>query len=193
MSKSGRVALVLLFILVLISLGMNVFLYWQINQTRQKGLELVRTARGALPGAISELEAFEKTTITHDFQINQEFPVQTEIAIKQTLDIPIQTTVPISQVIDTTVMVGAPGTDLAIPLPVNVPVNVEIPIDTTVSITIDRTVPISTTIPLDLTVPLAIKVSETDLAQYIEQLRAGLKSLDEILAGIEQSLRIRNF
>ncbi|MBI1880555.1 MAG: hypothetical protein HYR94_20450 [Chloroflexi bacterium] len=137
-----------------------------------------------MPAAISELEAFEKTTIAYEVQINQEFPVQTEIPINQTLEIPIQANVPISQTISTTVMVGAPGTDLTIPLPVNVPVNVEVPIDTSVSITVDRTIPISTTIPLDLTVPLAIKVSETGLAKYIEQLRSGLKSLDEMLAAI---------
>ncbi len=185
MSKSGKVALILLFILVLISLGLNVYLYWQISQVRQKGLGLVGNIRSALPTAISELEAFQKTTITQDIRIKQEFPIQAEIPFNQTLDIPIQATVPISQVINTTVTLGAPGSGLAIPVDVNVPVNVDVPIETSVSITIDRTLPISTTIPLDLTVPLAIKVNETGLAKYIEQLRTGLKSLDEMLAQLE--------
>jgi hypothetical protein len=185
MTRSGKIAIILLFLLVLSSLGLNFWLVWQINQAQQKGLELVREVRGGLPSAIGELEAFEQATITYEVKIKQDFPIQAEIPFDETLEVPIQLTVPISQTIKTTVMVDPLGTGLDIPVEINVPVDLEVPIDTTVPIALERTIPISTTIPLHLSVPLAIKVSETNLAKHIMQLRSGLASLDEMLARFE--------
>ena len=186
MSRSGKIALTILSILVLISLGFNILLYVEISRLQQRGLGFVRDVRGGLPQAISKLEAFEKTTIQYKVQIKQEFPVQAEIPFNETLDIPIQLTVPISQEIKTTVMIDPLNTGLSIPVEVNVPVDLEIPIDTTLPISIERTIPISTTIPLDLDVPLNIVVSETELAPYLAQLRTGLIALEQALARLEQ-------
>ncbi|MBE7470482.1 MAG: hypothetical protein DPW09_29510 [Anaerolineae bacterium] len=185
MTKGGKIAIILLFLLVLSSLALNFWLYWQLNMAQQKVAGLVRQVRAGLPEAIDELESFEQATLTYEINIQQEFPVQTEIPFNETFEVPIQLTVPISQTIHTSVMIDPLGTGLQIPVEVNVPVNVEVPIDTSVPIAIERSIPISTTIPLDLNVPLAIKVAETDLAQYVAQLRTGLASLDEILAGLE--------
>jgi hypothetical protein len=185
MSKNGKIVIVLLFILVFLSLALNSWLIWQLLRLQQQSQALVQTVRAGLPAAISQLEAFEKATLTYEVPIKQELPIQAEIPFNETLDIPIETSVPISQTINTTVNVDPLGTGLEIPIELNVPVNVEIPVNTTVSIPIERTIPISTTIPLDLNIPLAIKVSETDLAKYIEQLRSGLASLDKVLAELE--------
>ena len=185
MSKNGKIIIVLLFILVFLSLGLNSWLIWQLLRLQQQSQALVETVRSGLPQAISELENFEKATIKYEVPIKQEFPIETEIPFNETLDIPIETSVPISQTISTTVNVDPLGTGLEIPIAVNVPVNVEIPVKTTVSIPIERTIPISTTISLDLNIPLAIKVSETDLAKYVEQLRTGLVALDKVLAELE--------
>lgn len=186
MSRNGKIALILLFILVLISVGFNIFLYWQMSRLRQAGLGFVRDIRSGLPQAINEVEAFEKATIQYEVQVNQEFPVQTEIPFNETLDIPIQLTVPISQEIKTTVMIDPLNSGVSIPVEVNVPVNMEIPIDTSIPISIERTIPISTSVPLDFPVPLNIVVSETELAPYLARLRTGLIALDQVLAEVEQ-------
>ncbi len=185
MTKGGRIAIVLLFLLVLSSLAMNFWLYWQLQVNHQKAVGLVRQVRAGLPGAIDKLEAFEQSTITYKVNLQQEFPIQAEVPFNETFDVPIKLTVPISQTINTSVTIDPFGTGVGIPVDINVPVNLEVPIDTSVPIAIERTIPISTTVPLDLNVPLEIKMSETDLAGYVSQLRNGLASLDEMLAGLE--------
>lgn len=185
MTKGGRIAIILLFLLVLSSLALNFWLYWQLHLNQQKAVGLVRQVRAGLPEAIDELEAFERATITYEVNIQQELPIETEIPFNETFEVPIQLTVPISQTVNTSVMIDPLGTGLEIPVAINVPVNLEVPIDTSVPIAIERPIPISTTVPLDLKVPLEIKVDETDLAGYIAHLRNGLTSLDEILAGLE--------
>lgn len=185
MSKGGKIAVILLFILVFLSLALNGFLLWQLYQARQQGLRLAQAVRQGLPQAISGVEAFEKSTLQFKVQVKQDFPVQADIPFEVALDVPVQLTVPISQEIKTTVMVDPFNSGLSVPIDVAVPIDLELPIDTTVPISVAQTIPISTTIPLALDVPIAIKVSETELAGYLEQLRSGLTALNEILSQME--------
>lgn len=188
MSQGTKIAITGLFILVLLSLGLNGLLIWQWwtfqQQTQQTIQQLRPLLQANLAQASADLESFAQSTIEFDLQVQQEFPVQVEAPFRETLEIPIQTTVPISQEIQTTIMVSPlPGVN--IPTEVTVPVNLEIPIDLTIPISIDRTIPISTTVPLDINVPIAIDVSETGLAVYLERLRAGLDSFEQALSALE--------
>lgn len=189
MPRSAKISIILLFVLVLLSLSLNGLLLWQWWRFQQRVEQTIENSKPivqeALTQAISDLETFEQSTITADIHVQQEFPVQVEIPFRETIDVPIQTTIPISQEIKTTVFIDPLQTGLSIPTDVTVPVNLEVPIDLTVPVSIDRTIPISTTLPIDLNVPVAIKLSETELAPYLERLRTGLISFNQTLANLE--------
>ena len=188
MSQGVKAAIISLFILVLLSLGLNGVLIWQWWTFQQRTKQTVQTlqpiVQASLSQAITDLEAFEQSTLEFDLEVQQEFPVQAEIPFQQTLEVPIQTTIPISQEIQTTIMVS-PLPGLQIPTDVSVPVNLEIPIDLLIPISVDRTIPISTTVPLDINVPIVIEVGQTGLAPYLERLRHGLTSLNQALSTIK--------
>lgn len=189
MSRSAKIVIVILFILVLLSLGLNGLLMWQwwsfrqqVKATMQEFQPVIHEALGQ---AIAELETFEQSSLEFEIQIQQDFPVQVEIPFNETVEVPIQTTIPIKQEIQTTVVIDPLQTGLEIPTDVTVPVDLEVPIDLNIPVSIERTIPISTTIPLDLNVPLSIDVGQTDLAPYIERLRSALISFDQTLSDLE--------
>lgn len=189
MSKGSKIAVTVLFILVLLSLGLNGLLIWQWWTFQQQAQKTIQNYESMISAGLSQarddLESFEQSTLEFEIQIQQEFPVQVEIPFQETLEVPIQTTIPISQEIQTTIMIDPFQTGFTIPTDVSVPVNLEVPIDMNIPVSIDRTIPISTAVPLDLNVPIVIEVSETELAPYLERLRTGLASFEEALSTIE--------
>ena len=194
MSKSAKFFLTLLFILVGLSLGLNIFLLWQLQRLEQQARNVTQNlgtmAKGSLDQAITDLEAFQEAKIDFNVRVNEDFPVQVDIPFKETLDVPIQLTIPISQEIKTTVLLDPLKTGQGIPVDVAMPVNIDVPIDTSIPISIDRTIPISTTVPLNLDVPITVNLGETDLSGYIGRLHDSLVSfnafLDQTLSGLEQ-------
>ena len=192
--KSLKVSIITLFILVFISLGLNLYLILQLVRVRQQAINTVQefkpVAQNVLTEVDRELTEFQESTIAFNVDIKQDFPIQMAIPINEIVQIPISVTLPIQQEFETTIIMDPLQTGLEIPVDVVVPVDVEVPIDMIIPIEIDRTVPISTTIPLDLDLPIAIEVSDTDLADYIEQLRQGLAGaqeyIEQITTGIEQ-------
>jgi hypothetical protein len=186
MSKGTKVTITLLFILVLLSLALNGFLVWQWWSFRQQAqtmlAEAEQTVKTMISQAVTDLEAFENSTIEFDIRVEQELPLQMEIPFNETVDVPIQTTIPISQEIETTILLDPFQSGLEIPTNVTVPVNMNVPIDLNVAIALDRPLPISTTIPIDVNVPVSIEINETELAPYLERLRNNLVSLEKELS-----------
>lgn len=186
MTRGAKISIVILFILVLLSLGLNGYLIWQwltFQQQTQQTVQAYQTmASEGLAQAITDLESFEQATIQFEIEVQQEFPVQVEIPFQETIDVPIQTTIPINQEIQTTIMLDPFQAGLAIPTDITVPVEMEFPIDLTIPVSVDRTIPISTSVPLDLSVPIAIEIGETELAPYLERLRLSLESFEQSLS-----------
>ncbi|MBN1220311.1 MAG: hypothetical protein JXM69_15385 [Anaerolineae bacterium] len=193
MSKTAKTFFVILFILVLVSLGLNGFLLWKLNQTEQQARTIARTVgpkvQEALKQTLTDLETFEDSTIEFNVAVDEEFPVQVDIPFKEKIDIPVQLTVPINQQIDTTILLDPLGTGQGFPVDVTVPVDIEIPIDTSIPVAIDRTIPISTSIPLHLNVPITVEIGDTELAGYIGRLREGLAAFDPLLEQLLTELK----
>jgi len=185
-SRTRKAIWGLLVVLVFLSLGLNGFLLWQWRSFQRQVGSLRQTAREATSQAITELEAFQKSTLRFDFQVNEAVPIQAEIPFRDALEAPIHTTIPIRQAVDTTVTVDLPQFGLRLPVDVTVPLDLEIPVDLSVPVSIDRTVPISTTVPVSLSVPIVVKMDETELAPYVERLRAGLVAFDQVLSDVGQ-------
>lgn len=193
MSRTAKIVVGLIFILVVISLGLNLFLIAQLRQVQSQASTAAKEfgpqIQGALDEIIADLADFENSSIEVAVDVEQEFPIEVEIPFNEEIEVPIQMTVPISQVIETTITLDLLGTGAGIPIDIAVPIDLEIPIENTVVVPINRTIPISTTVPLDLSVPVAINLGETELGPAIVRLREGLISfsdfLDQLLAKVE--------
>ena len=165
MSTTVKTLFIILFVLVIISLGLNLYLVWQLQQARQEVKAVVQEVgpgvQKSLEQTIADLETFRNTTLEFKVAVDEEFPVEAQIPFKETIEVPIKLTVPIKQNIDTTIVIDVLGKGL--PVDVSVPVDVEVPIDTTITVPIDRTIDVSTTVPLKLDVPIALEIGETEV------------------------------
>ena len=191
MSTTVKTLFIILFVLVFISLGLNVYLVWQLQQTQQEVKAVVQKVgpdvQTSLEQTIADLEAFQNATLEFKVAIDEEFPIEAQIPFNETIDVPIKLTVPIQQDIDTTIVIDVLGQGL--PVDVSVPVDVEVPIDTTITVPIDRTIDVSTTVPLKLDVPIALEIGDTELAGYVDRIRESLVSFDTMLGQILAELQ----
>jgi hypothetical protein len=186
-----RIGSVLLWCLVFLSLGLNLYLLYALQQARLLAIETI----GEAARSISVLAG---QTIQYTLPVHQDIPVRTSVAIDETLSVPVSAhltqtvpvraiipfrdtlTVPVSTVIpvETTfqVPVNIPLVGqqfIAIPISATIPVSLstpvsisrEIPVATNVYIDApigtEATVTISHTIPVSVTVPLELEVPVT--------------------------------
>lgn len=181
--KALKASIIVLFILVFLSLGLNLYLTWQLLRLQKQAQDLAQDlgpiVQETLSQAAVDLESFKDSTIEFDVQVNEEFPVQANIPFNETIEVPIKVTIPINEQIETSVVIDPFQSGLEIPVDIAVPVDMEVPIDMVVPVSIDRTIPISTTVPLNVSVPIAIDLGETELAGFVERLHTGLVSLEE--------------
>jgi hypothetical protein len=145
--------------------------------------ELAPNVSAGLDEAIVGLETFGESTLTFNVPIDQDVQFDTEVVINRTVEVPIKTTLPINDSFQTTIEIDGPfGID--IPLGVTVPVNIDVPIDLQLSIPINETIPVNANVPVKIDIPIRVAVSETELAELASALAAGLRSFQEVLAGL---------
>ncbi len=180
-----KVLIIVLFGLVFLSLGLNWYLISQLLQVQRQAEEAMQefkpVAQDALSRADEELAAFQNTTLEFDIAIDQELPINVKIPFAETLEIPIDVVIPVKKQVRTTILIDPLQSGFEIPVDIVVPVNEEIPINMVLPIEIERTIPISIQVPIKLNVPIAVNVGDTDLVEYIEQLREGIARLNESL------------
>ncbi|MCB0195994.1 MAG: hypothetical protein KDJ65_28845 [Anaerolineae bacterium] len=189
--KNIRIHIFALYGLVLLSLGLNFYLISELLRVQQQTQDFARKARPVLQetvaDTITDLEEIKSSTIAFDIKIDNEFPLDLEFPINESLEVPINTVIPIQEEIDTTIIMPIFGVD--VPVDITVPVEVDVPIDLDVPVEFNRTIPISTTVPIEMDFPVAIVVSETELAPYIDQISAALirfeETADQFLQGME--------
>jgi len=183
MSTTIKTLFIILFVLVFISLGLNIYLVWQLQQAQQDMKAVVQevgpSVQASLEQTITDLKTFQDATIEFNVAVDEEFPVEAQIPFNETIEVPIKLTVPIRQDIETTIVIDVLGQGL--PVDVSVPVDVEVPIDTTITVPIDRTIDIATTVPLKMDVPIALEIGDTELAGYVDRIRESLVSFDTML------------
>ncbi len=145
--------------------------------------DLAPNVSAGLDEAITGLESFGNSTIEFKVPIDENVELATNVVIDRDIEVPIKTTLPIDESFQTTITVNGPfGID--IPLDVTVPVDIEVPIDVVVTVPIHETIPLDATVPVKLDLPISLDVSQTQLAEFSRVLAAGLKSFQEILAGL---------
>jgi hypothetical protein len=169
MNKVYPLALVILAILVIISLTLNILTIATLLWVRDIALEEVAEAR-ALVASI------RRTTLSHTVEINETIPIKTSVPFEEQVLVPVNTTIPINTTVIVPIDAGPLGTfDIDIPIRAAIPVNLE------VAVPIKETIEIDTTVPVDLEIPIEITISETSLAEHLDERDKALDRIEQLL------------
>lgn len=193
MSRGAKIVIFTLFVLVTLSIALNVYSIWQLLIFRDQAFTLQQrlqdlqyAALETVSRTIQELEAFDEVTIETTVQIDEQIPVRAVVPFQENMRIPVQVTIPIRDEIATTAVFQISQLGLSIPVDITIPLMFDVPIDITVPVDIDRQVPISTTVPIQLEVPIVLDLGETPLPRHVELLEQGLKDLEQALSGAQE-------
>ena len=159
-----------LWVIALVSLGINVYLVVSLLQARRQAAQAASTAAAAV-------EELRDSAIDYVVPIQQSLPVSLTVAYNQTVSVPISLTLPIN-------------TNVSVPLdtplgtfPINVPVNTTIPININPQVPLNLSVPISTSVPISLSVPIHLSLRDTAFDTSLVNAEDYLNSLAVTLGG----------
>ncbi len=155
----------------------------QVTGFQQQLVDLEPLVSDGVETAIAELEEFKTSTISFEVPIDETIPIRTDVRLERTISFPVDETINISETIDTTIEIDT-GLGFEVPVDVSVPVDVDVPIQLDVEVPIDETVPVEVDIPVQLNVPIEVAIEGTELELLATSLQEGLRSLDEVLAGL---------
>jgi hypothetical protein len=198
---------IVLWFLVLISLGLNIFLLVTLNNTRNQAraqveaagerLQAVEVADFELPIEINETLPISFTVPFSDtfmVPISATIPVSASVPFSDTIDVPINTVIPINARVS--VPLPALG-NIPIPIPIvtsipvnlnvqvpisrSIPVQLDIPVDLMIEVPVQSQVPVRSDIPVEFDFPVNIPLEEMGLEQLLQQVQEALDSLIRLL------------
>ncbi len=168
MKRGYTAALIVLTLLTLLSLAFNGVVILEF-------LRLRRSARSVVTDARALVREVSDDTFSYTFEVDQEIPISTEIPFSESITVPINSVVPIDTTVVVPVNLGFTTYNLTVPIETVFPVNME------VTVPVSQVVDITTVVPLNIDVPIEIAVSETPLADYLDDVDATLKRTEEQL------------
>ena len=136
----------LLWVVALVSLGLNIYLVFVLAQARQQVANAARSAAAA----VGQLRG---AAIDDSVPIQESLPVSFTVAYRQTMSIPISMTVPIDTQV--TVVLKTPIGNF----PLTVPVKTTVPINLNPEVPLSLSVPVSVNVPISLTVPIHVALT----------------------------------
>ncbi len=155
----------------------------QVTGFQEQLTELSPTISAGLDEAIAGLDEFAASTIEFEVNIDEVVTIDTQVVIDRELSVPISENLPINETFETEIEVDTP-LGFSVPLDVTVPVDIEVPVELDLDVVVNETIPVQATVPVQLDIPIAIEVAGTELAELAASLSDGLRSLDEIVAGL---------
>ena len=155
----------------------------QVTGFQEQLVELQPTISAGLDEAIAGLDEFAVSTIEFEVNIDEQVTIDTSVVIDRELSVPISERLPINETFQTEIEVDTP-LGFSIPLDVTVPVDIEVPVDLDLDVAVNETIPVQATVPVALDIPIAIEVAGTELAELAASLAEGLRSLEDIIAGL---------
>jgi hypothetical protein len=200
---------ILLWLLVLVSLGLNVFLLFTLNNAQRQARESV-TEVAAISEILSAVEAVELDSYEVPIVIDETLPISLTVPFKETFSVPIQTTIPISTSIavneniavpindvvslnrDARIFISVLGQSIPVDIPIradiplnmqtNVPINLEVPVELEVPIDLLLEVPVDTEVPINAEVPVQL---EFPVAIPLDDM-----GFNDLLVQVQDSLRL---
>ena len=197
----------LLWLLVLVSLGLNVFLFVTLNNIRNQArmqvaaagerLQAVEVGAFELPVHIDETLPISFTVPFSDtfvVPISATIPVSASVPFSETIDVPINTNIPINATISVPlpaignipipipIVTNIPvNLDVQVPISRTIPVELDIPVDLIIEVPVESQVPIETEVPVQFDFPVTLPLEDMGLQQLIQQVQAALDSLIRLL------------
>lgn len=200
----------LLWVIVLISLGLNgLLIYGLLTARAQAGQEAARVATALRDNPMGDFEipvnVDESLPInlnvpfkdTFTVEISETIPVSTSVLFEEDIAIPIRETVRVQEnvqvfvvipVINQRVPINIPiGANIPIALDINVPVSYEIPVETdipvnfVVEVPVETEVPIETEVPVKLDFPVTVPMQDLEINTFLNELQASLEELAQML------------
>ncbi len=161
---------VLLWVIVLISLLLNLTLLRQLAAAQAK-------ARQAVLSAIEVLDDFQGQRFAYTVTIDENLAVNTDMPVDETIPVSIDETLPINTIVTVPVKLGPFGTTN-----IDIPIATVIPVDLDFNVEIDQTFQVNTAVPINLEVPIEIAVEDTPLHGTLSDVQAQLYQLADELA-----------
>ena len=207
---------ILLWLIVIISLTLNIFLLAGLYNFRQQARQGVAQVTEILDTV--KIENFELPV-----EVNETLPISITVPFRDTFVVPINATVPISMIIPITENISFPISDvvginrdvtvsiviLGAQIPVDIPIRADFPINMNIDVPIDLEVPVNTTIPIDLLVevpvdtevlineevpvkfafPVTVPLDELGYDLLLIQVKDGLRLFAELLGAPVQTVK----
>ena len=155
----------------------------QVTGFQEQLVELQPTISSGLDEAIAGLDEFAISTIEFEVNIDENVTIDTSVVLDRELSVPISEVLPIQETFETEIEVDTP-LGFSVPLDVTVPVDIEVPVELDLDVAVNETIPVQATVPVQLDIPIAIEVAGTELADLAASLAEGLRSLEDIIAGL---------
>lgn len=160
---------ILLWLIALVSLGINVFLVIQLYNFSQQAQQSVDQVQ-AISEILNAVESVELQSVEVPIVIDETLPISLTVPFEETFVVPINTTIPISTTVDINENISVPINDtvslnrdatifitvLGQSIPVDVPIRADVPLNMQTNIPIDMQVPIALDIPIDLLIEVPV-------------------------------------
>jgi CxxC motif-containing protein len=154
----------LLWLAVLFSLGIGVFLVVTLGAARGRAVDGLRTAA-------ESVRTLRGSSIDYVIRVEQSVPVSITVPFSTTIVVPVNTTLPIDTEFKMTLRTVLGD------YPVTVPVQSSVPVNFRTSVPIGLSIPVSASVPFSFSLPVRINLSQTALGTSLEQMESNLNSL----------------
>lgn len=161
-----RVGVILLYPLVLLSLGLNVILIQQLLQAQ----DMVYTS---LDQVVAMTDDIENLMISIPIHIDEEFPVSVSVPFEYSATFPINMDVPIKTTFTVPFDIMDQTINFKVPVDMSIPINLDVPVS------LEKTFDISTTVPVKFDVLVEVSLADTPLPEYLSALRSAIQELKQ--------------
>jgi hypothetical protein len=175
---------ILLWLIVLISLGINIFLVVTLINLQREAQESVAKMK-TVAEIFADVDPVELQNFDIPVVIDETLPISLTVPFNDTFQVPIKTTVPISTSVtinenisvpindvvslnrNATIVISVLGQSIPVDIPIradiplnmqtNVPINMEVPIELEIPIDLMVEVPVNTEVPIDAEIPVQMQ------------------------------------
>jgi len=153
-----------LYILVALSLSLNGILVWRLLMVQEN-----------ITGSVGQFTALAKEiedeVIVVPIHVDETFPVGVSVPFEYSETFPVRTTVPISTTLLVPFEIMGSTIKLKVPVDMSVPVNLDVPVS------LAKTFEISTTVPVKFDMNVEVRVADTPIPGYLDDLKALLTQI----------------
>jgi len=161
-----RIGVILLYPLVLLSLGLNVVLIMELLKIRDSAFD-------SLDQVVAMVSDIENEVISIPIHIDEEFPVNVSVPFEYSATFPVNTQVPIVTTLVVPFDIMGKTIDIQVPVDMSVPVNLEVPVY------LQKTFDINTTVPVKMDLSVDFRLADTPIPAYFDALRQAIEKLTE--------------